>query len=179
MALDSGALPVAETNTVARVDFNTAMAQLDAAFPLGKGNLGPDSVVTIKIKDLNVTPAKASLGFGRYVPRAAEAVDKGIGDFTADGNWHVNGLDLSGVVPVGAVAVVLRLSLRDDAAGSRLEIRQNVTADEAMLVQYTQVTNITIESHATLPIDGDRLLDYRATNLVFITIDLIVLGWFA
>ncbi|GAI14918.1 unnamed protein product, partial [marine sediment metagenome] len=209
MALDSGVLPEALTNTVAREDFNDAMAQLDAAFPLTKFNLDGDAVVTIKIKDLNVTTAKiallaitagllgpqavetakikllnvtaallgpqavetakikllnvtegtlgnlavsaaklkadsvetlkikdlnvttakAALGFGRYVVRDATAFDKNIGDFTTDGTWKVNGLDLSAIVPAGATAVHLLVYVLDDAANSILEIRRNVTQD--------------------------------------------------
>ncbi len=75
MALDSGALPTALTNTVARTDFNAAMAQLDAAFPLAKENMGPDSVTTPKIKDLNVTTAKIALLAVTAARLAVDAVE--------------------------------------------------------------------------------------------------------
>jgi len=78
MALTSGNLPHAEIDSVARNDFNDAMAQLDAAFPLQTADIGnlqvteakiaalavtaaklaADAVETAKIKDLQVTAAK-------------------------------------------------------------------------------------------------------------------------
>ena len=78
MALTSGNLPHAEIDSVARNDFNDAMAQLAAAFPLQTADIGnlqvteakiaalavtaaklaADAVETAKIKDLQVTAAK-------------------------------------------------------------------------------------------------------------------------
>lgn len=178
MALDSGALPVAGAGTVARTDFNTAMTALDAAFPLTKENLDGDAVVTVKIKDLNVTPAKASLGFGRYVPRNLNAWDKQIGDFTTDGNFKLNGLDVSGIVPAGAVAVHLRIELSDDAANSLFIVRADAAFAEAQMRTRTQVANISLDLNGVIPISSDRLLDYYGSNLVFIAINVGVLGWF-
>lgn len=228
MALDSGALPVAAVGSVARIDFNTAMAQLDAAFPLVAANLATDAVETAKIKDravegdkikleaiiaallgpqavetpkikleaitvallapnavetpkiknLNVTKAKAELGFGRYVVRIVAAWDFVIGNFTTDGTYKINGLDLSGIVPAGAVAVCLRVETLDDAADSLFLIRHSAANDTTQMRATTQAANVNFDANAVLPIDTDRMMDYYGENLAFVSINVAVLGWF-
>ncbi|MBA7574842.1 hypothetical protein ES708_16657 [subsurface metagenome] len=247
MGFDAGPLPVALTNTVARVDFNAAMAIIEGSFPLTKENLAGDAVVTIKIKDLNVTtakiallaitvgllgpqaverakikllavdtpqlealavetskidnlavtapkidndavetlkikdrnvtPAKADLGFGRYVARTANAEDFGTADFTKDGAVHVDGLDLSGIVPVGAIAAGISWSFVCSAANKPGEIRRSATATYNRLKQQTQVANVPIYvPGARINIDSNRLLDYNF-DATTTAISLVVDGW--
>lgn len=131
---------------------------------------------TLKLYYGNGSAWKTGLGY-EFVPRNVTAWDKQVGDFTADGVWKVDGLDLSAIVPVGAVAVRLRLSVDDDAANSLMHIRQNATNVRNGLAVKTHVANIGNEGQGDVNIDADRLLDYNASNLVFVSIDLAVLGW--
>lgn len=140
--------------------------------------LKTDSVETLKIKDLNVTKAKAELGFGRYVARRAAAPDLQVGGFTTDGTWKVDGLDLSGIVPAGATGVVISVLVNDDAASSTFHVRPNATDTANDHQVWIQVANISHKDNFTMPIDADRLLDYYGSNLAFVTIDLTVVGWF-
>lgn len=120
---------------------------------------------------------KTGLGY-EFVPRRAADIDKTLVDFTTDGNYKINGLDLSGIVPAGAVAVALKVALSDDAANSFFHIRTNATdSDENTLSSRTQVATITIYNNGVIPIDSDRLLDYQGSNLVFIAINVTVIGW--
>lgn len=120
---------------------------------------------------------KTGLGY-EFVPRAPNAWDKQIGDFTTDGTWKVNGLDISGIVPAGAVAVMLRLQISDDAAGSAFWILSAAGTAMAEFLANTQAAGMVTEVHGVISISADRLLDYKGSNLAFTTINLAVLGWF-
>lgn len=113
-----------------------------------------------------------------YIERMVDTSDFTEVDFTCDGNWHVDGLDLSGIVPAGAVAVKLRLALIDDAASSRLVLRRDAAHGENIVDATTQVANIWVGRTEDISIDANRLLDYQASNLVFTAISVTVLGWF-
>lgn len=141
--------------------------------------LKTDAVETLKIKDLNVTKGKAELGFGRYVPRDVAAVDFLVGDFTVDGAWHADGLDLSSIVTAGAIAVHLELALADGTAGLKGEIRGNATTKvQNTLNNRTQVSGLTTPyMQGIVNIDSNRLLDYFFDTGMD-TIVLKVLGWF-
>lgn len=179
MALDSGVLPTALANTVARTDFNAAMAQLDAAFPVEKTNLAGDSVVTIKIKDLNVTKAKVELGFGRWVGRDVNGFDFTLVSFTIDGTWKADGLDCSGIVPEGATSIVFGIRTVDDAVGSGFGLRKNATtATLNKTFKVTQVANVQVDWQGRVDCEADRLIDYYGSNLVFTSIDVVILGWY-
>lgn len=115
---------------------------------------------------------------GMYVPRRTNAFDKNVGNFTTDGTWKVNGLDLSAIVPSEAIAVHLRIYLADDAAASMFIVRTNATDTHNQIYMMIQVANQPMESHAILAIDSDGLLDYQGSNLAFQNIDVVVLGWF-
>ncbi len=146
------------------------------------GMIKTDAVETLKIKNLNVTPAKASLGFGRYVPRLTNAIDKTQVDFTHDSAWHVDGLDVSGILPAGATGVVLTLAAKNTGAGTKIGFRHSAGSDESVGYVHEQVAGIWNLAPLILPIDSDRLLDYYSsltgadgtTRLVQMTI----LGWF-
>lgn len=121
---------------------------------------------------------KTGLGY-EYVPRAVVAADFGLGDFTLDGAWHVDDLDLSAIVPADAVAVHLNIVARGNAASLTLNLRANATTKVSnTLYVTTQVANVTtFEAHGIVYVDSDRLLDTYASvglNIAGVT----VLGWF-
>jgi len=199
MALASGALPDAAVGTVARTDFNNAMDQLDAAFPLAAVNiaalavetakidnlavtaakLAADACETDKIKNLNVTKGKAELGFGRYVARAVAAADFTIANFGVRDAWQADALDLSGIVPVGTVAVEVLIGIKGNAAGLPFGLRGNATTKAFNKAEIeTQVANIAVPHiPAVIFIDADRLVDYYNKTGID-TANVTVLSWF-
>ena len=118
MALTSGNLPHAEIDSVARNDFNDAMAQLNAAFPLQTADIGnlqvteakiaalavtaaklaADAVETAKIKDANVTSPKLdALNKGRFENYLLHVQDQKAagtnGGSFASGDWRTRDLN--------------------------------------------------------------------------------------
>lgn len=60
----------------------------------------------------------------RYVPRKPEDFDFELGrPFIADDNYYVNQLDLSGIVPSGALAVIFTINVA--GVGGRLDLTAN------------------------------------------------------
>lgn len=151
-------------------------------------DIAPNAITTDKIQDDTILPqdipdgglpaAKAAAGFGRYVPRAVTAWDKNVGDFTTDGTLKADGLDFSAIIPAGAIAAVIRLSVIDDAVGSVFYLRKNATDIINTVYLETGIVNQRIENLCILNIDSDRLIDYWGSNLVWAAIDVAVLGWF-
>jgi len=112
-----------------------------------------------------------------YVPRRVAAFDFTAVNFTTDGTWKVDGLNLSAIVPAGATAVHLRIFVSDDAAASAFAIRTNATDVINQSYTMVRVANLVEEQHAILALDANRLLDYQGSNLAFTNIDVAVLGW--
>jgi len=146
---------------------------------ISAGKIQTDAVETLKIKDLNVTPAKASLGFGRYVPRAIVAADFVTVDFGVFDAWQADALDLSAIVPVGAVAAHLMSKIRGTAAGLTFGLRANATTKAWNKIELnTQVANVhTSFVDSSIYIEADRLVDYYIkTNIN--SVEVAVLGWY-
>ncbi len=125
-----------------------------------------------------VLTAKAELGFGRYVPRAVAAVDFTIVDFTVDSAWHVDGLNLSGILPAGALAAHMRLNLLNNVANTPGSVRGNATTKvENKLTAMSHVAGIICEKQGVVFVDSNRLLDYTFVTGID-AINLYVLGWY-
>lgn len=108
----------------------------------------------------NGTDWKTGVGY-EFVPRAVTALDFNTGNFTRDGAYHVDGLDLTGIVPVGTIAVHIELVIRATAANVFGGFRANATTKTYnRILPYTQVANITFSQEAFLYIDSNRLVDY-------------------
>lgn len=116
---------------------------------------------------------------GKFVPRNSDAAafDYTVGAFTTDGTYRDK--DLSAIVPAGAIAVLLRVQIQDDAVASTFGFRRNGNAngyDGAYL--YTQVANVLIEREMTVPCDANRVVEYWGSNLAFSSINVLVMGWY-
>ena len=116
-------------------------------------------------------------GIPYFVERLATSPDKQVGDFTCNGNWHVDGLDLSAIVPAGAIAIVLRVELLDDAASTHFTVRRSAADTHNDIIAMISVANVSDNLREPISIASNRLLDYKASNVVITTIDLTVLGW--
>ena len=115
---------------------------------------------------------------GGYVNRGdPAAADFDVGDLTTNGT--AQDLDLSSIVPAGAKAVYIRLVLMDDAAGSYIQFRKNGNSNwQSAPSIRTQVSGVTMDGQLIVPCDSSRVVEYRATNTTFTTINIIVSGWF-
>ncbi len=97
-------------------------------------------------------------------------------DLTTDGAWH--DLDLSSIVPNGAIAVALRLSVKDGAVDSRVRFRKNGNSNTANVAQIrTQVIDLFINADLKVGCDSNRVIEYWASSLAFTNIDITVKGW--
>ena len=118
---------------------------------------------------------KGSHGFQTIPKGVADFV---LVDFTTDGTWKVNGLDFNGLIPKGAYAVMILLTLEDNAPNSGLQIRQNSTNAMNIVCSKTNTANIICTKKEIIAIDSDLLLDYKGDNLAFTSIELTVLGYY-
>jgi len=113
-----------------------------------------------------------------YTPRDVNVADFVEGDFTRDSTWHINGLDLSAIVPSGAKAVMLDIAGYATAANKVLTIRRSATYSKNRAVLFSQIANIFSPSlHFTIPIDSDRKLDYLI-QAEYTDLEVTVIGWY-
>lgn len=120
---------------------------------------------------------KTGLGY-EYVPRNVVGWDFTEANFTIDGGWHVDELNLSAIVPAGAVAVHLRLYLMDNAASTYISLRSNATTkSNNSITAFSTVANVGVDVDTILNIDADRLVDFFS-SAAFDSIDIAVMGWF-
>lgn len=97
-------------------------------------------------------------------------------NFTADDLWH--DLDLSAIVPALAKAVLIYTSTRDNIAGQRIIFRKNGnTNSQAIAVNREKVANLYNEEDQIVACDANRIIEYRASNVVWTTLYLTVKGW--
>jgi hypothetical protein len=97
-------------------------------------------------------------------------------DLTTDGSWHE--LDLSGIVPVGAKAVLLTFGIVDNAANSIFRFRKKGNVNIVNITEArTQVANVAIYTMAVCAVDEERKIEYYGSNVVFTGIAITVSGW--
>jgi hypothetical protein len=114
---------------------------------------------------------------GVYVPRRANAIDKGAGDFIIDNADHVNGLDLSAIIPANAIAVVISSFVRFSAPGGYATIwGDKAAAAEDKLYAAPSLGEDVIGIY-TIGCEPDRLFDYHIHTLCTY-IEFTVIGWF-
>ena len=106
----------------------------------------------------------------------ATAVDFAVSGLTTDGAWH--DLDLSKIIQDNTRAVLIAVSLKDDAAGSAISFRKNGNVNAfSMSTVTTQVANVEINADIIVACDGNKKIEYKASNLTFTTINIVVNGW--
>ena len=106
-----------------------------------------------------------------------QAYDFTVSNFTTDGDPHE--LDLSSIIPAGAIAAHIFLAIRDGAAESYILFLKKGTAyTRNRLFIQTQVANLEIEIEGIVALGADRKVKYISSNLAFDTINFEVKGWF-
>ena len=98
----------------------------------------------------------------RFMPRSLPTVDDfNQANFTHDGVWHVDGLDVSGIVPVNAVAVLFLLRFYNTSAGKVFDIRQD--SGKGPYASFQGVASVW-NGHLEwlIPCNSDRKFDYAS-----------------
>jgi len=97
-------------------------------------------------------------------------------DLTQDGTFY--DLDLSSIVPAGAVAVLLRLIVQDGIVDAELELRKNGNTNAINVGRITTiVANIPAVLDAVVACDSNRVVEYKTKNTPFDIIAITVKGW--
>lgn len=142
------------------------------------GDKGGGKVLTYNATSENLEYETPSTGGDTIVDRGdPSAYDYALGDLTTDNNW--NDLDLSAIVPANAKAVLLSTNISDNAMSSYIKFRKNGNANErnvatcvVLVAGYSWHTNILVFC------DANRKIEYRASNVTWTHINLVVCGWF-
>jgi len=99
--------------------------------------------------------------------------------FTFDGNWH--DLDLSSIVPSGAVLVLLRVTVQGGGGVvSRMQFRENANSN-AVNIDSVDAASSETEGPASVLVvpDSSRVVEYRSQGTTPASVDVAVGGWWA
>jgi len=101
-------------------------------------------------------------------------------DLTQDGNWH--DLDLSAIVPAGAIAVKLEIGvLKATLAAETFMVRKNGSLDEYNVGKVSAtVDNRGAFGEKTVGVDTNRIIEYKETKStgVLDVIQIVIKGWY-
>lgn len=127
---------------------------------------------TISYNDLDDLPT-----YVNFVDRGDPAAhDITQATMTTDGAYH--DLDLSSIVPAASKAVLLRVSIADDAPSSVLLIRKNGNSnDHNSAACITQVAGVYQNFDCVVFVDANRVVEYKATSTTWTAITIVVAGW--
>ncbi len=104
------------------------------------------------------------------------AYDFTVTSFTTDGTWR--DLDLSAIVPTGAKAVLLLVSVKDDIVNAAIGFRRNGNSNTiAASTILVQVANYINTQDIIVACDANRIIEYQASAVTFTNINVAVLGW--
>ena len=109
------------------------------------------------------------------VPDASISFDFDKTDFTTDGTWKINGLDLTSYVAAGAKAVRIYGLAQYSASYFYFSLRKS---SGKMEVHYNTFGSGAAYLNHIIELDDDRLLDYKGSGIAFVTIGLKIMGFF-
>lgn len=106
-----------------------------------------------------------------------DSEDWTVGDFTTDETWR--DLNLSAIVPAGALAALIRVQLNDNATDSKLLLRKkgNQYSQNASGVR-TQAIGVWADADLVVFCDTNRVIQYYGDNVAFVGINVVIKGWF-
>jgi len=132
---------------------------------LGNGGTGATSLAT----------ARTALGITADRGDPA-AVDFAVGDLTTDGTWR--DLDLSGVVPAGAILVVLSVLITSSVGTDKISFRKNGNSNAVNIGTVIAQNLGTNAGDIIVACDTNRVIEYATTNSAhFTVINITVKGW--
>jgi len=102
--------------------------------------------------------------------------DWGEGDFTHDNAWH--DLDLSGIVPVGAKCVLIRVWASSFWITSYFDLRMKGNSwNQNSSVAQMQVSGQTYCKDMTCALNGQQVIQYRSNSPGWNFLNTTVRGW--
>ena len=112
-----------------------------------------------------------------YVDRGDPAsYDYAKTDLTIDGAWH--DLDLSLLVPAGAAAVIIMGHVEGNAEDWKIEFREKGNTNEINHGGMETIrANVTRHRSSIVAVDANRVIQYKADNQAWTTLNLAVRGW--
>ncbi len=132
---------------------------------------------TVDGVDIAAHAASTSLHLPAFVDRGdPSAFDWGLAGMTFDGAWH--DLNMSSVVPAGAVAVLIHVLLRCNTAGRYINFRKNGISND-----YNSATAMSVSSSFETPTDivvacdSNRYIEYYGPGSEVVLCGLTVRGW--
>jgi len=140
----------------------------------------PDLAHTyIPIYDSILTAHRKVLGtnFGFFVSRGdAAGADWDETTLITDNTWR--DLDCSSVVPADAKAILFRVLMVDNAADSTFRLRKNGYTNAVNISRtVTQVANQVVCADMIVECDSDRIVEFSAEDVTWVSIDLTIAGW--
>jgi len=136
------------------------------------------------INDPGDTPVDRKVTLQNLLKLAPHWVDRGdpsaydftAGDFTQDNNWY--DLDLSSIVPAGAVAVLLRVGMQDATTDTQVSFRKNGNSNVYNAGVFKTVeANIDISGELMVFCDTNRVIEYRVSQSLT-ALNVLVMGWY-
>ena len=119
------------------------------------------------------------LGSGLEIVLGADPTDWhfDVNDLTTNGAWQ--SLNCGALVPEGAKAILVRFLLTDDTVGAFFELRSPDTENNYNVVhQNTQVAAVQANGQAIVFCDSSRIIEYRAQDVSWTSIYIVIMGWF-
>ena len=136
-------------------------------------------VVTDEIADGAVTKPKLASDIASYVPRRVVNPDFVVSNFVWDGAVHIDGLDLSGILPVGTKGVIISAYLFGGGVMASLELYpDSVVYPSTIGLSFVNSAYRFNTNHWILPVESDRLLDYETGVNTPSDLAITVIGWF-
>lgn len=118
----------------------------------------------------------ATKAHGFYDRGDPAVYDKAVGDFTKDGAWH--DWDLSSIVPAGAKLVLLQGHVEGAGTDWAIWFRKNGQTNEINHGEMeTLRANVERCRMMVVACDDDRIIEYKADNVAWVTLDIVVRGW--
>lgn len=102
--------------------------------------------------------------------------DIALGSLTTDGTW--NELDLSAAVPAGATVIHIMLNVQAQTAGAYFLVRKAGNSNARNLDGFTcPGAGSSYYTSVIVACDGDRKIEYMASNVTWDMISGVVRGW--
>jgi len=105
------------------------------------------------------------------------AWDWNVGDFTIDGAYH--DFDLSGILPVTASWVYMKMKLKNTNVSEQIHFRKNGNVNvHGNVSPNILVAGVNHFIERWIPCDSSQIIEYSATNAgTWNNLDLVILGW--
>lgn len=112
-----------------------------------------------------------------YVDRGDPAAnDYDVGDLTTDATWR--DIDLSGIVPSGAKAILMKTTLKSGGATDKIRYRLKGNVNEINACGCESLrANVGRTRLGIVSIDANRVMQYNADNIAWTALSFVVRGW--